>query len=187
MISAILALFGSPVLGGLLGGVLAWFNRKMDLEAKRIELAHEKDRWAHELAVHQVEIEQIKAEAAGRKEVAIVEGESSIETARMNALKASFEADKLSGEDLAQAGWWKFLLVWADAFRRFIRPVATVVLLGFAIYVNVVVLDHFMTAGWKDLSPTQRMELAMQAFAWLTGQAAMVLSYWFVSRGPSKS
>ena len=33
------------------------------------------------------------------------------------------------------------------------------------------------------LPTTMQFEAAMQAFAWITGQASAVLGYWFVSRG----
>jgi len=181
MISAILAILGSSTVGSLLGGLFALWNRKADVEAKRVELAHESARWTHELAVKDKDLEYAKLEAAGRKDVAIIEGESAIESARFVAIGQSHQADQITAEELKQAGKWKFLLVFAGALRQFIRPVITVVLVFAATYLNWVLIQR-LDAGWAELTQQQRYDVGMQAFAWITGQASAVVSYWFVSR-----
>lgn len=181
MISAILAILGSSTVGSLLGGVFALLNRKADIEAKRVEQAHESARWTHELAVKDKDLEYARAEAAGRKDVAIIEGESAIEAARFAAVGQAHQADQITAEELKQAGKWRFLLVFAGALRQFIRPVITVVLVSAATYLNWVLIQR-LDAGWADLTQQQRYDIGMQAFAWVTGQASAVVSYWFVSR-----
>jgi len=181
MISAILAILGSSTVGSLLGGVFALLNRKADIEAKRAELAHETARWTHELAVKDKDLEYARVEAAGRKDVAIIEGESAIESARFVAVGQAHQADQITAEELKQAGKWKVLLVFASALRAFIRPVITIVLVAAATYLNWILINR-LGDGWSGLSREQQFEVGMQALMWITGQASAVLGYWFVSR-----
>jgi len=185
-LSALFAFLGSSGFGSILGGIMGYFNRKVDLEQRRLDLDHERDKWAHDLALRQADLEQVKAEAAGRREVAVVEGEASVEAARMAALAASYEADKLDPDAVKGAGWWGWTLVLSDAFRRFIRPGTTVALLAGTMYVNWLLIDKLTGPTWATLSVDQRHDLGLQAIAWLGAQTAAALSYWFVSRGSSK-
>lgn len=186
MIALILTFLSSSGFGGILGGVMGYFNRKIDMEQKKLDLAHEKDKWGHELALRQADLEQVKAEAAGRREVAVVEGESSIETARMVAIGLAQASDKLDAAELKEAGWWSWTLVLADACRRFIRPLATALLLGGALYLNWLMVDKVLHADWSAMSIDQRHLLAKQAIEWVCSQASAALAFWFVSRGSAK-
>lgn len=185
-LSALFAFLGSSAFGSMLGGVMGYFNRKIDLEQRRQDLDHERDKWAHDLALRAADLEQVKAEAAGRREVAVVEGEASVEAARMAALAASFEADKLDADSLKNAGWWGWTLVLSDAFRRFIRPGTTVALLAGTMFVDYILIDKLTGPTWALLTVDQRHDLGLQAIAWLGAQSSAALSYWFVSRGISR-
>lgn len=185
MISAILSLLGSSAVGSILGGLFAFMNRKADIEAKRLDLDHERNRWTHELAVKDKDLEYARMEAAGRKDVAIVEGEAVIESARFTAIAASQAADNVGAEELKAAGKMRWLLVLGMAMNRWVRPVATIVLAGAAIYINLLFVGKLVDV-WPTLESGKQYEAAMQAFAWITGQAGAVLGYWFVSRGSSK-
>jgi len=186
MIAAILSLLGSSAVGSLLGGVFALLNRKADVEAKRLDLEHERNKWIHEATLRDKDIALAQAEAQGRKDVAIIEGDAAIESARMAAIGLSHQADKLDAETLKHAGKWKGLLVTVEAGHKAIRPIITVILVGAAVYLNWLLIGR-LTDGWEAFSPAQRYDASMQAFAWITGQASAVLGYWFVSRGtPTK-
>lgn len=184
MLSAILAILGSSTVGSLLGGIFAWLNRKADIEAKRLELAHEVDKWAHELQVKDKDLEYARQEIAGKTEVAVIEGDSQVEAARMAAIAASHAADKITAEELAAAGKWAPFLILAAAVNKAVRPLLTAALAGTAIWMNVVLTQMLMEA-WPDFTPNQKLDAGMQAFAWITGQASAVIGYWFVSRGSS--
>lgn len=186
MLTLLLTFLGSSGFGSILGGVMGWLNRRVDLDAKRIDLEHEKDRWGHELELRRADLEQVKAEAAGRREVAVVEGDASVEAARMAALAASFQADRLDGAEIQQAGRLGWLLVLSDALRRLIRPVATVLLLGSTLYINWLIIGRWTNGDWASITPAERYTLMLQTLSWGSAQASSVLSYWFVSRGSSK-
>jgi hypothetical protein len=185
MIAALLSILGSSAVGSILGGLFAFLNKKTDMDIKRLDLDHERARWDHDLKLRDKDMDFARLEARGRMDVAVVEGDASIETARMQAIALSQQADKISADEIRAAGSWGWLLVLGTAMRAWIRPVATVVLTGAAIYLNWLLIDK-LTAGWAALSVPQQYDAAMQAFAWITGQAAATLSYWFVSRGTGK-
>lgn len=185
MIAALLSILGSSAVGSILGGVFAFLNRKADIDAKRLEYEHEGKRWGHELAVKDKDIAYAQAEAQGRKDVAIVEGEALMESARFGAIAAAQAADRISSDELKAAGKLRWMFVLASTFNKLIRPCATVILAGAAIYINWLLISK-LTESWPTLSPQQQHDAAMQAFAWITGQASAALGYWFVSRGSSK-
>lgn len=185
MMEGIIALLGSSAIGSFIGGIFAFLNRKADLESKKADHIHEQAGWSHELSVKDKDIEYAKVEAQGRKEIAILEGESRIESARMTAIGVVATADSITAEDIKAAGKFGWVLVWAGAFNRLIRPVLTVCLAAAAIYLNWIVI-HMMTRNWEQFSTDTQFQIGMQAFSWVTAQASMAFAYWFVSRGVGK-
>lgn len=185
MIASLLALLGSSAVGSLIGGIFAFMNRKTDIEVKRIELAHEVDKWSHELKVRESDLAIAQAEAQSRKDVAVIEGDASVDAARAIAIGQIAVAEKITAEEIKAAGKWGFLLVWASVFNKLIRPVLTVLLAFAALYLNWMVINR-LTDGWATMSAAQQYEAGMQAFAWVTAQASTAFSYWFVSRGTGK-
>lgn len=178
MIAALLSILGSSAVGSLIGGVFAFLNRRVDLEAKRMD-------HAQEIALRSADMELARLEADGRLQVAVVEGDAQVDAARMQAITAANAADTLGADQIKAAGRvGGLLLVVTDVLRRLVRPVLTVALVWAALWLNWVLIER-MGAGWAALSAQQQYDAAMQAFAWVTGQASAVLSYWFVSRGGS--
>lgn len=185
MIAAILSLLGSSAVGTILGGIFAFLNKKADLETRKMDLEHEINRWTHDLALRDKDLEYAKQEAAGRKDVAIVEADGASEVARLQAIAAAQVADKITADDIKAAGSWGWLLVAVSAINKIIRPMLTFILAGTAIWVNLVLIAKLGDA-WVSYTPAQQYDAAMQAFAWITGQAGAVIGYWFVARGSSK-
>lgn len=185
MIAAILSLLGSSAVGTILGGIFAFLNKKADLETRKMELEHEINRWTHDLALRDKDLEYAREEAAGRKDVAIVEADGASEVARLQAIAAAQVADKITADEIKAAGSWGWLLVAVSAINKIIRPMLTFVLAGTAIWVNLVLIAKLGDA-WASYTPAQQYDAAMQAFAWITGQAGAVIGYWFVARGSSK-
>lgn len=185
MIAALLSLLGSSAVGSIIGGIFAFLNKKSDLEVKKLDLEQERFRWSHDLELRDKDIALAQAEATGRKEVAIIEGDAQIDTARMNAIAVAQQGDKTSADEIKAAGKLGWLLVIASVFNKLIRPVATVILTYAAIHLNWLLIAQ-LTDNWAHLTPDQQFDSAMQAFAWVTGQGSAVIGYWFVSRGSGK-
>lgn len=176
MIAAILSILGSSAVGTLIGGVFALLNRKADIEGKRLDNEHA-------LALRRADLEIAQAEAQGRLQVAVVEADGAIESSRMVAIGQANAADALAADQIKAAGKWGGLfLVLTDVLRRLIRPGITIALVGAALVLNWMLIDRLANT-WPVLTPAQQLDAAMQAFAWITGQASMVLGYWFISRG----
>ncbi len=179
MIEAILSLLGSSAIGSLIGGAFAWMNRKTDLQAKSLDHQLERDKLAHALAVRGADLEIAKAEAAGRSDVAMIEGDAQIETGRFAALAAAHEADKLEADEIKAAGWWGWAFVLVEALRRTIRPAATVALTACALAISITLV---LALQETKLDTQQTIDLGKMAMNWVFCQAGACLSYWFVSR-----
>lgn len=187
MISEILVLLGSGPVGALIGGVLGYYNRKTDLELKRIDMEQERSKWSHEVTLRQADLEQVKAEAAGRREVAQIEGEASAETARMEAVARAQASDRVTAAELKAAGkWGRALLVTGTFLQVMVRPVLTTALVGVALWMGLELLWMLRAKTWGTLAPTEQKELALQALSWVMAQASACIQYWMVSRGTGK-
>lgn len=185
MIAALLSLLGSSAIGSLIGGVFAFLNRKTDIEVKRLELDHEKDKWLHELEVRKSDLDIAQAEAKGNLDVAIAEGNAAFDMARMQTIAGVQVAEKITAEEITAAGRLGWLFVLASVFNKLIRPVLTVLLAFAALYLNWLMIDK-LVEHWPKMDATRQFEAGMQAFAWVTAQASTAFAYWFVSRGTGK-
>lgn len=186
-LSAIMSLLSSSAVGSALGGFFAWLNKKNDLAVLQMQLADkDKDR-AHDLALRDKDLAQVQAEITGKKDVAITEGDASVDAARMAAIAGVQAADVLTADEIKAAGWWGWALTLADAAKRMMRPLLTVLLVAMALLEVWLFVEAFMSDGWKALPVDQKKDSAMLALAWVTGQASIVISYWFVSRGSARA
>jgi hypothetical protein len=186
MITALFAWLGSSVFGSIIGGALGLANRWFDAKNKAIDMAFEREKLEHELKKKAADLEIIRAEAEGKKEVSIVEGDSLIESERMKAIGESHKADALDPQLLAAAGKMGWLFVMVEAFRKFIRPGITSLL-----SIASLVISYYVLNEWLKLSDTvaikDKTKLAFILVEWVVGQTSMVISYWFVGRGNVKS
>lgn len=185
MFEGIMALLGSSAIGSLIGGIFAFINRRADIEAKRVDYAHEQARWGHDLTVKDKDLEYARIEAQGKMAVAVEEGNALVDAARAKAIADITVAERITPEEIKAAGKWGFLLVWANVFNKAIRPVLTVALAAAALWLNWLVI-HMMTRNWAEFSTDTQFQIGMQAFSWVTAQASMAFAYWFVSRGTGK-
>ena len=174
------SLFG-PLLGSGLGLFGAWIKGKQELEGKKLDLDFEEKKFGHELLLRDKDIEVAKAEAQGRKEVAVIEGEAQTESARFKAIADVDKADQVTADEIKAAGWWGWLLVIVDAMRKSVRPVLTYALVGSSLWLNAEVLSYFLH-DWASLTQSQKFDAGMQSFAWVTTQASSIITYWFMTR-----
>ena len=101
----------------------------------------------------------------------------------MAAIGEAHKADTIAAADITGPYGWAVAM--AFLVNKFVRPILTLVLCFAALKTNLLLIDFF-TNGWSAMTPDQRFDAGMQAFAWVTGQASAVIGYWFVSRGTSK-
>lgn len=184
MIDAVLSLLGSSVIGTIVGGGLAFMNRKADIETKKADHLHDQAKWAHDLNVKDKDLEYAKIESQGRKDVAFVEGEARVDAARFTAIAVAHAGDKTGADEIKVAGKLRWIFVLASAFNKIIRPSATVILTTAALYVNWLFISK-LGANWADMTVEQQIAAATDARNWIAAQAAICISYWFVARGSS--
>jgi hypothetical protein len=186
MITALLGWLSSGVFGSIIGGAFGLANRWLDAKSKAIDMAFEEKKLKHELDKLDKDLEIVKAEAAGKKEVSIIEGDSLIESARFAAVGESHRADSLSPDLLKAAGGLSWVFVLVEAFRKFIRPGLTVLLCGASLVMSYYVLQEWLKLS-SLVSVGEKSKIALLLVEWLIAQTSMILSYWFVGRGNVKT
>ena len=184
MIAGLLSILGSSAVGSIIGGVLAFLNRKNDLELRRLDNAHDLNRWVHEKELRQVDIEVAKAEAAGNFRVAQAEADGLFEAERMKAIADIENADNITADEIRAAGKLGWVFVFASAYRRSIRPLVTTVLVVTVLLIDFQLLSE-VTSSPGAMTPELRRAMLNDVTSWLFGQTAVVLGYWFVARGSS--
>lgn len=187
MIEFFMTLLGSSGFGAIIGSATGLAKIFMEQRNKKMDQDHEKDRWKHELEAKAKDIEYAQAEAQGRKDVAIVEGQSMIESAAYGAMAKAYEQDKLSSEawDVAKSSKFaRVVFVVIEAAQKLVRPVLTYALTGTALYMNFWLIKY-VNQMWPMLLPDQRFDMVMKVFAWTLFQASTVIGYWFVNRPSS--
>lgn len=184
-LEALMSLMGSSAVGSALGGVFAYLNRKADMEAKKADQAHEQARWGHDANMRDKDLAVAQAEAQGRKEVAIVEGDALVGAAQMKAIADVQVAEKITADEIKAAGKMGFVFVLVSAWIKSIRPGLTVAVGAAALYLNWMLI-MLLAKNWDQFSTDTWFQLGLQAFTWVTAQASMMFGYWFVSRGVGK-
>jgi hypothetical protein len=182
IIGTIGSILGSSAIGSIIGGVLAIFNRKMDMQAKRDDQAHETQRWTHERGLRADDLAIAQAEANAKIRVAQEEGDASVESARMKAIADTNATDNVTADELKAAGWWKWLLVMASAYRKSLRSLLTTVLVGGAIYTTMSLIFR-LDEAMQTTQTAILADLVFMSVNWLCGQASATIQYWFVARG----
>jgi hypothetical protein len=181
MLTALLGWLGGPIFGSVIGGWFGLMNRYMDTKTKAIDLAEEDKKRQHELLLKDKDLAYMQAEALAKKEVVVSEGLSREEVARFESLAKVQETDQISSGLIESAGSLKWLFVLVDALRRATRPVLTWLVAGSMIYLSM--RFALMIPG---ASEAEKAALIKESFYWISGQASMILGYWFVGRGTPK-
>lgn len=181
-LSAIMSVLGSSAVGSIIGGALALFNRRLDLQAKAADHAHEANRWTHERGLRADDLAIARAEGEAKIRVAQEEGDATVEAARMRAISDSNASDAVGADELRAAGWWKWALVLASAYRKSLRSLLTTVLVGAAILVTWG-LTQRVDEAVQGAKGALLADLVLLAVNWLCGQASASIQFWFVARG----
>jgi hypothetical protein len=181
MLTALLGWLGGPIFGSVIGGGFGLMNRYMDTKTKAIDLAEEDKKRAHELELKDKDLAYMQAEAVAKKDVAVSEGLSREEIARFESLAKVHEADQINPELIQSAGSMKWMFILVDALRRATRPILTWLVAGSMIYLSM--RFALMIPG---ASEAEKAMLIKDSFTWISGQASMILGYWFVGRGTPK-
>lgn len=173
-IAAIGKLLASAGFGTIFGGVMGLFNRKADLDAKRLDREEAKDRMAHELAMRDKDAAIMAQEWAARTKVAEVEGASKAEVAGFDAMAKSYEfAQPEKGTKMA-------------TFSSFVRPFIAI---GYFIITSIGsgwILYYAFAVAKITLTQEQWFDLVMYVIAWVAFMGGSTIGWYYAMRPGSK-
>lgn len=170
----IIKLFSSAGFGTMFGGVMGLFNRKADLEVKRLEREESKDRMAHELSMRDKDAAIMAQEFAGRVQVAQIEGATAIEKEAYTALAKSYDFAKP-----APGGRM-------EAFSAFVRPFISLAYFLVTSAGSAWILYYAFSVRNITLTPDQWYDLVMYVIAWIAFMAGATIGWWYAMRPGSK-
>lgn len=171
IVAVIAKLLGSNAVGSMIGWVGGLMNRKVDLEAKRLDLDDREKGRAHEQALRRIDLEVMAAEAASKERVASIETEGKVHTAAWDALAESYKQEAATP---------------AGTFSKAIRPLLTL-LFGLAGLAQAgVVLWFAFVIHENSLDTAQINQLVLYSIEWVFFQGGLVVGWWFANR-PGKA
>lgn len=170
MLSIILGIFSSGGFGSIVGLVGGYFNRKLDLEVKQLDVQDKAAERAHSLLKLDKEREYMVAEYGQKLQIATKEGETATEVAGYNAMSESYKfAAPTSADGLV------------DRVSKAVRPLVTLIFLAFTAFVFWR-LQLLVDALAVPLPPEQVMTLYKEAIEWVFFQAGVCIGWWFAMR-----
>lgn len=168
LLLGLIKLISSAGFGTIFGGIMGLFNRKVDLQAKKMELDHE-------LAMRDKDKAILDAEWAGRLRVAEVEGEAKVEAAGFEALSKSYDFAK------PRAGGKM------EAFQAFIRPFVSLMYFLVSSAGSAWILYYAFAVLHIQLTPEQWYDLVMYIIAWVAFMAGATIGWWYAMRPGGKA
>lgn len=170
IVGALIKLLGSAGFGTIFGGLMGLFNRKADLEAKRIDMDdREKDR-QFQLNMRDKDAALMEKEWAGRTQVAQIEGEAKVDAAAYDALAKSYDyAKPKPGGKM-------------EAFSSFVRPFISLAYFLVSSIGSVAILYYAFKVYDLKLSADQLYELVMFVVSWVAFMAGTTIGWWYAMR-----
>lgn len=170
MLSIILGILSSGGFGSITGLVGGYFNRKLDLQAKQLDLQDKKEERIHDLNKQDKDLEFMKTEYANKLQVADREAEKAIEVAGYAAMDKSYSFANTTSAD-----------GWVDKLSKTIRPLVTLGFLFFTIYI------FFTVQGLVDKleihpDPKEVYALYKEIILWVMFQTGVCVGWWFAMR-----
>lgn len=170
MLETIAGFLSTSGAGALLGWIGGLANRYMDFKTKKLDIEIKKLDHAHELNLRDKDFQALKLEIDGKVEVAHIEGASRVEESANKALAESY------GNDRATYG-----IRFVDAIRGLLRPGITVYFCLIIGFVNYKVWQ--ILASGPDMVLTQAQVYSI--IEWTLFEAAVVIGWWFANRPTS--
>jgi len=164
-------------LGGLAQKWIGLVEKKRDTE-REIELAKIKS--AHDLAMADKRLDEIKAEAASAIQLADLHRMQETDVATLGAIGQAYAADKATYSDSNPDNRW---LVATDVIRGVTRPLAFWHLLIVVDALAAFTLYHVPTTIWAD--PVFLKATLYQIIASILFMFNAAGCFWFVTRQPS--
>lgn len=165
MLTTLLALLSSGGVGSLLGLIGGYFNRRLDLEAKKTDQQHD-------LAKMDKDLLYMKAEYEQKTKVAEIEGATAVDVAGYAAMKESYSYANPTGSGFA------------DSISKAVRPIITLSFFLLTCYIFFT-LNQKIAISAMSIDSLEKVYMAV--IEWILFQAGISIGWWFANRqsGPS--
>ena len=163
MITSLITLFSSGAFGSIIGLAGGYFNRKLDIQLKRLD--HE-----HDLKKMDKDLKYMEAEYEQRTRIATIETEGAIDVAGYNAMSTSYDYAKPDSTG------------WVDSLSKIIRPFITLAFFFLSVYIFIQ-LDQKISISIISADVMEKTYIAV--IEWILFQAGISIGWWFANR-PSK-
>ena len=156
-------MLGSAGFGTVFGGIMGFFNRKTDLQFKKLEIEDNEKARAHELKQRELDAKIMKEEYQGKVQVAEMEG-------TFKAIEKSYEfANPDSGSAMGK-------------FSAFVRPFISLCYFTVTSLGAAWILYYAFTVVEVLFEPEQWYELVMFVIDWVAFMASACIGWWFAMR-----
>lgn len=170
----LIKLLSSAGFGTIFGGVMGLFNRRADLEVKKLDIADAANQRAHDLAMRDKDAAIMAQEWAARTQVAQIESATTIEKEAYDALAKSYDFAKA-----APGGKM-------EAFSAFVRPFISLCYFLTTSAGSAWILYYAFTVKNIALTADQWYDLVMYVIAWVAFMAGATIGWWYAMR-PGKT
>lgn len=152
-------------MGSLVGLIGGYLNRRLDLEAKKVD-------HAQELKLKDKDLEFMKAEYEQRTKVAEIEGATATEVAGYAAMQASYGFANPEGSGLV------------DSLSKIVRPLITLAFFALTAYIFYQLNSKISISV---MSGESMEKVYLTVIDWVLFQAGITIGWWFANRqsGPS--
>jgi hypothetical protein len=157
------------VLGSILNRGFSLLEHRERRQDRRLDMAHEKDRWGHEVRLHQLQSQLRREESERELALATQALRRAAEEGSWSGLRDSVAADQALVTD------WR----WVQAVRSLVRPALTLTLwlLFFAL---------FLVSLGAGLPEQTAASVTVRFVDAVTFAATTALAWWFGDRAPGR-
>ena len=165
---AILAILKSGAVGSALGWIGGAIQKHQDLQVRKVELAFEEKKFAHDLELRRVDIEIMDREIAGKERIASIEAEGKVSVAQLDAIADGYKT-QFTGSGRV------------DAFSRLIRPIVTVYFVLTSTILTYLIFKSAIDSG-VQFTQQQWHDWVSYVLEWIFFQSGVVIGWWFAMR-----
>jgi 5,10-methenyltetrahydromethanopterin hydrogenase len=159
----LIKMLGTAGFGTVFGGIMGYFNRKTDIQFKKLEIEDNEKARAHELKQREIDAKIMREEYQGKIQVAEMEGS-------FKAIEKSYEfAQPDKGSAMGK-------------FSAFVRPFISLCYFVVTSLGAAWILWYAFEVVQIEFTRDQWFDLAMFIIDWVTFMASACIGWWYAMR-----